>query len=242
MFLFFVGCAQTVAPLSVLGKWHIVKKGDTVESIASSYGASAELIAELNEIPAAGEIQGRDQIFVPLKSGTPPGDGKPPKVTPKKTNDTVAERSDSNNAITTHVVQGQCGQQGRPCFLWPVDGAFSRPFGKDENGDHDGIDIEAPEGTPVVAANDGEVLYSGDAIKGYGNLVLIRHEDNIITVYAHNARNVVSEGTAVKRGDKVAEVGRSGAAARDHLHFEVRVNEQPTDPLLYLPSVENQKE
>ncbi len=85
-------------------------------------------------------------------------------------------------------------------------------------------------------AADGKVLYSGDEIEGYGNLVIVRHTGDIITVYARNDKNLVREGDAVKRGEKVAHVGSSGSTKGVYLHFEVRVKEQPKNPLLYLPT------
>jgi murein DD-endopeptidase MepM/ murein hydrolase activator NlpD len=101
---------------------------------------------------------------------------------------------------------------------------------------HDGLDIKAPEGTPVRAAASGKVLYSGDGIKGYGNMVIIKHEQGLVTVYAHAARNLVKEGDNVERGALVVEVGRTGSAREAHLHFEVRKQEEPVNPLSYLPT------
>lgn len=232
----FCACVHTVAPLTLIGKWHTVEKGDTVNSVAAKYNVSPEVIAELNALSAHGKIVGREQVFIPLKEGKAPGDGKPPKkVSPVTTFSSESNSSDTVSTTSGGVI-GRCGEENRPCYLWPVDGTFSRAFGDDGEIHHDGIDIEARKGTAVVAAEDGEVLYSGDAIKGYGNLLLIRHKDKNITVYAHNDKNLTKEGVSVKRGEKIAEVGQSGAATRDHLHFEVRVNEQPVDPMLYLPS------
>jgi murein DD-endopeptidase MepM/ murein hydrolase activator NlpD len=116
-----------------------------------------------------------------------------------------------------------------------VDGEVWSGFGPKGGKHHDGIDLAAPVGTPVRAAADGLVIYSGDAIKGYGNLVILRHDGGIVTIYAHNSKNRVAEGAAVKRGETIAEVGQTGAATAPHVHFEVRVDERPRDPLLYLP-------
>ncbi len=255
LFLILVlGCgSRSVAPLKVLGAWHKVNSGDTVDSVAKRYGAESETIAELNDLPLKGEITGRDEIFIPKAGGKPPGTGAspPPPITTASasgdssstgsTGSTVKAGSTGSTGSPTGSpvkVSGKCGVDGRPCFAWPVDGKLSARFGT-RNGKHnDGIDISAPRGTAVKAADKGKVIYSGDAIKGYGNLVLLRHEGGIITVYAHNDRNVVAEGDDVKRGQKLAEVGSTGSATTVHLHFEVRVGEQPKDPLLYLPPVD----
>ncbi|MBN2718329.1 MAG: peptidoglycan DD-metalloendopeptidase family protein [Deltaproteobacteria bacterium] len=239
-------CAPTVPPLSLLGKWHTVKAGDTTERVADQYGVDAETLAELNQIPESGEIKGREQIFIPLASGKPPGDGKPQKTAPRPAppKTTASARSASVAPAPVAVAsrpKSRCGKDGRPCFMWPLKGEVIRWFGDAGGGTEsasDGIDIRAARGTAVVATDDGEVLYSGDAIKGYGNLLLLRHENNVISVYAHNERNLAREGDKVKRGEKIAEVGDSGAAAETLLHFEVRVGEQPLDPMLYLESKE----
>ena len=226
------GCgSRSVAPLKVLGVWHKVDSGDTVDSVAKRYGAESETIAELNDLPLKGEITGRDEIFIPKAGGKPPGTGAPPPPP-------IATGSGSSDSGTTDAppsASGKCGVDGRPCFAWPVDGKLSARYGMRDGKHNDGIDITAPKGTDVKAADTGKVIYSGDAIKGYGNLVLVRHDGGIITVYAHNDRNVVAEGDDVKRGQKLAEVGSTGSATTVHLHFEVRVGEQPKDPLLYLP-------
>jgi lipoprotein NlpD len=227
------GCAaKPVPPLEVLGSWHRVEDGDTVRSIAERYGADPEAVAELNDLPVDGAIARRDEIFVPKAGGSAPGTGAPP---PEPLGALASAPSSSPGTAGGET----CGSGGRPCLAWPVDGEISAGFGEHKGKPHDGIDIPAPRGTPVLAAADGVVLYSGDEIKGYGNLVIIRHEGGIITVYAHGDKNLVSEGDEVEQGQKVALVGDSGTASTTHLHFEVRVDEQPRDPLGYLESRED---
>lgn len=230
---------KAVAPLLVLGQWHTVQKGDTVDRVAAQYQVEPELIADLNDIPAKGEIVDRNEIFIPKSDGAPPGTGATP--TPPVgdgPSQNLAEKNNKSKSGTSSNVSGYCGVKNRPCFLWPTNGEFSSGFGPRGGKHHDGIDIVAPKGTPIKAAEDGVVIYSGDAIKGYGNMVLIRHTDNIITIYAHNDKNIVEEGESAKRGQTIANMGNTGSASTNHLHFEVRVNEQPVDPLLYLPTKE----
>ena len=225
--------ARRCPPLQVLGVWHDVAPGDTVEKVCARYGADPETVAELNDIPLTGAISGRDEIFIPKKGGSPPGTGAAPPAPV-----TAQGKAGAAPAPTSGPVEGHCGEEGRPCFAWPAEGKLSSLFGKRGSGHHDGIDIVAPKGTEVVAAADGAVIYAGDQIKGYGNLVLVKHEGGVITVYAHNDRILVKEGAKIKRGEKIAEIGDTGSATTCHLHFEVRVGEAPVDPMLYLPTKE----
>ncbi|MBI3783168.1 MAG: M23 family metallopeptidase, partial [Deltaproteobacteria bacterium] len=99
---------------------------------------------------------------------------------------------------------------------------------------HDGIDVSAPVGTPVRAALRGDVVYS-DALRGYGNVVIVRHDDGFATVYAHNQRNLVTAGQRVDRGEIIARVGDSGHTTGSNLHFEVRKDNIARNPLFFLP-------
>jgi lipoprotein NlpD len=221
-----VGCAHDpVPPLQLLGTWHQVQSGDSVRSVAKQYGADATALAELNDLPLEGAISGRDEIFVPKSGGKAPGTGAPPP------SPLVAAAPATGGASGQ---TGSCVAAEGSCLAWPVDGEIAVGFGERSGVEHDGIDIPAPRGTAVEAAAAGQVLYSGAEIKGYGNLVIIRHAGGIITVYAHNDENLVAEGDQVKKGQPVAKVGDSGTAKTTHLHFEVRVDERPRDPLKYL--------
>ena len=120
-------------------------------------------------------------------------------------------------------------------FRWPVRGRVISNFGdKIASGRNDGIDISVPEGTAVRAAENGVVIYSGSDLEGFGNLILIRHADGIVTAYAHNKANHVKKGAEVKRGQQIAASGRSGSATVPMLHFEVRKNAKPVNPEKYL--------
>lgn len=120
-----------------------------------------------------------------------------------------------------------------PRLSWPVRGTVTSGYGMRWGRLHAGIDIAAPEGTPVAAAADGKVIFAGWA-GGYGNLVLIAHGDGIVTAYAHLASIAVGQGARVSRGSVVGTVGSTGHSTGPHLHFEVRVNGTPVDPMAYL--------
>ena len=215
-------------PFKTFGIWYRVKEGDTIASIASRYKTQEALVAELNDLAGDASLEKREEIFVPTESVRPPGTGAKPKapVTADGAGGVPSSRQVSKRST--------CGTDDRPCLLWPVDGAVRLRFNSRADRPHDGIDISAKKGTTIVAAADGEVLYSGNAIKGYGHLVIIRHEKELITVYAHNEENTVKEGERVRRGAPIAKVGQTGSASKPHLHFEVRLGEVPRDPLDYL--------
>lgn len=119
-------------------------------------------------------------------------------------------------------------------WLWPAEGPVLSRFDPGPGMRH-GIDIGGKIGAPVRAARSGTVLYSGSGLRGYGRLIIIRHDKNYITAYAHNAQLLVSEGASVKAGQVIARMGQSGNAGRVMLHFELREQGRPKDPLAYLP-------
>lgn len=125
-------------------------------------------------------------------------------------------------------------------MAWPVRaGVLSSPFGMRNGTMHQGIDIAAPLGTPIKAADDGVVIFAGQ-LRGYGNVVILQHDGGYVTVYGHNNRNLVSEGTRVERGQEIAEMGATGRARGSNLHFEVRRDNHPENPMAYLPAPEPQ--
>ncbi|MBS2023342.1 MAG: M23 family metallopeptidase, partial [Deltaproteobacteria bacterium] len=118
-------------------------------------------------------------------------------------------------------------------LLWPVHGVLISRFGDRHGEHHEGIDLAAPEGTHIVAAAPGTVVFVGEQ-RGYGQLVLVAHGGDLVTVYAHNEENLVTVGQKVDRGQALARVGRTGNASGPHLHFEVRADAHAVDPLPYL--------
>ncbi len=122
-----------------------------------------------------------------------------------------------------------------PTFRWPVRGKVITGYGAKTNGkSNDGINLAVPEGTPVKAAEDGVVAYSGNELKGYGNLVLVRHSNGYVTAYAHASELLVKRGDTIKRGQVIAKSGQSGEVGSPQLHFEIRKGSQPVDPLQFL--------
>lgn len=127
--------------------------------------------------------------------------------------------------------------EGAALMIWPVKGNTVSSYGqRTGTSTNDGIDIAVPEGTKVQAAAAGIVIYAGDGLKEFGNTILIRHDDNIVSVYGHNSKLLVARGQQVERGETIALSGSSGNAAFAKLHFEVRKNSAPVNPIKYLPS------
>lgn len=126
------------------------------------------------------------------------------------------------------------GDDACAVMSWPVEGPLSSPFGRRDGRPHDGIDLAVPEDTPVRAACSGMVTYAGNGIRGYGNLVIVSHAGHLATVYAHNRELLVREGEPVARGQVIARSGQTGRATAPHVHFEVRKDSIPRDPLGYL--------
>ena len=124
---------------------------------------------------------------------------------------------------------------GMPSFRWPVKGRVIAGFGKQPNGtQNDGINLAVPEGTPIKAAEDGVVAYAGNELKGYGNLVLIRHADGFVSAYANASELMVKRGDTIKRGQVIAHAGQTGNVTSPQLHFEIRKGSTPVDPAKYL--------
>ena len=135
-----------------------------------------------------------------------------------------------DNAVKTAEPAGSL-----PGFRWPVRGRVIVAFGPKPNGvQNDGINLAVPEGTPIKAAEDGVVAYAGSELKGYGNLVLVRHPNGFVTAYAHTSDILVKRGEAVKRGQVIGHAGQTGNVTSPQLHFEIRKGATPVDPSQYL--------
>lgn len=125
-----------------------------------------------------------------------------------------------------------------PSFRWPVKGRIISGFGQAANGTtNDGINLAVPEGTPVKAAEDGVVAYAGNELKGYGNLVLVRHSNGYVSAYANASEILVKRGDSVKRGQTIASAGQTGNVTSPQLHFEIRKGSTPVDPTKYLGNI-----
>lgn len=211
------------APLPVTrpasGIYHVVKAGENLYRIGKAYDVAVDELARANRLKDPSQIYVGQRILIPGASRALPVDTIAP-----------AEAVPVARTPPTPV-----DSNAEP-LLWPVRGAINSGYGARGASFHDGIDIAAPEGTPIQAIERGEVIYA-DQLRGYGNIVIVRHPGGITSVYAHNQINLVREGQPVSKGEVIAKVGSTGRVTGPHLHLEIRKNNAAQDPLRYLPQL-----
>jgi murein DD-endopeptidase MepM/ murein hydrolase activator NlpD len=212
-------------PEPPLGHWYVVESGETLADIARRAGVPEEDLLEVNGFHSAADAYPGKMIFVLFGPGSHPDAGPPPEAMP------VAAEPQS---ISPSAEPQRKGPKTR--FRWPVDSPkVTSLFGSRWGRPHEGIDLQAAIGTPVYAADEGEIVYAGNTVRGYGNMVVIKHPDQLLTVYAHNSVLQVKVGDHVAAGQRIALSGQSGHATGPHVHFEVRRAQVPRDPLQFLP-------
>ena len=214
----------------VSGAVHHVRAGETLWRIARTYEVPVDELLRANGLADPTQLAAGSELFVPgaaRELPVPPAEASPSaaRIGPGRRHPPSAIPRAGGRPLDPAV-------QGEP-LAWPAAGVLISGFGSRDGDQHEGIDLACPEGTAILAADDGVVLFSGEQ-RGYGKLVLLAHGRDLVTVYAHNAANLVSAGDRVSRGEAIARVGRTGNATGPHLHFEVRVGSRPRDPLAFL--------
>ncbi|MDE2407051.1 MAG: peptidoglycan DD-metalloendopeptidase family protein [Xanthomonadaceae bacterium] len=214
------------------GATAVVRPGQTVYRIATENGITALDLALWNAIPPPYIIHPGQTLRLY------PRDGREAAPTPAPTAASVTGTSGKpapTQAVSAAVPSAAVSLPvaSTLAWLWPADGSVVSGFAAGDP-TRQGMDIAGKSGQPVRAAADGVVVYSGAGLVGYGELVIIKHNDQWLSAYGHNRARLVNEGALVKGGQQIAEMGRSGAT-RDMLHFEIRYNGKPVDPQGYLP-------
>jgi murein DD-endopeptidase MepM/ murein hydrolase activator NlpD len=229
---------------------HVVAPGETLTKISRLYGKPIHEIAKANNILAGAKLNVGDRLVIPgvrtsaLKSNATPiksvpavaqakpaPSPAPPEAEPAVSASVFAPVADAPGSKDA----GKSADASLPKFRWPANGRVIAGYGPATNGQqNDGINIALPENTPVKAAEDGVVAYAGNELKGYGNLVLVRHPNGYVTAYAHAKELVVKRGDQVKRGQVIARSGQSGNVNAPQLHFEIRKGASPLDPMRFL--------
>lgn len=202
--LFLVSCSN----MKNSGQYVYVEKPGEIKKMARRYGVSVDELKSLNPDK---KFNGGEWVFIPSKVGF------------------------AYFLKDTYVIEDY-SSLGTGRFMWPVPNFYkvSSHFGPRGRRHHDGIDIPAPKGTPIVAVDSGKVIYSGSGIRGYGNLIVLNHGDEVFTVYAHASKRIASKGDTVKKGETIALVGNTGRSSGPHLHFEIRVKNKVRNPGRFL--------
>ena len=237
LFLLFIfsilsGC-QILKNLDILssdqrGIYHTIQEGQTLYFIARAYDIDINRLRRINGIYDPTKLQIGTRLWIP-------GAWQVLEIDPKKSKQVVAQnkgrlkkRFKAKNVprIAVKAVKG--------FLIWPLKGQLTSKFGNRNGRHHDGIDISSRKGNPIIAAADGKVMFSGWGPTGYGLMVIIRHKNNLTTVYAHNSYIHIRKNQLVKQGQRIASVGNTGRSTGPHLHFEVRNDTHPQNPLNYL--------
>ncbi|MDF0516283.1 LysM peptidoglycan-binding domain-containing M23 family metallopeptidase [Bradyrhizobium yuanmingense] len=254
--------AKPVAAVAAPPSTHFVNRGDTLASIARKSRISAAELARANGIDPSAKLKLGTKLTVPgaktaavaapvaaapVAAAPVAGTLQPVAAAPAPATKVAAAAAPVQSArlaqATSNVEEKAAETPAKaaeatgalPTFRWPVRGKVVTSYGAKTNGkSNDGINLAVPEGTPVKAAEDGVVAYSGNELKGYGNLVLVRHSNGYVTAYAHASELLVKRGDTIKRGQVIAKSGQSGEVASPQLHFEIRKGSSPVDPLQFL--------
>ena len=241
-------------------RFHLVQPGDTLYSISRTYGVELSTLASINhlappyalrsgqvlDLPASVAPPERVAASPPAAQGPPPAAPAPPAAqaappapsgpppAAQATPQVGPEPPPPKPAPQAAVLPGS--PRGAGNFSWPLEGRVVASYGTGPGGTHnDGINIAARVGETVHAAEGGVVAYAGNELRGYGNLVLIKHPGGYMTAYAHNAKLLVRRGDTVKRGQAIATAGATGMVGSPQLHFEIRRGTRALDPIAYLP-------
>lgn len=222
-------------------QYHTVQRGESLYSISRMYNVDITTLSKVNNLQTPYSLSVGQRLLLPASVSTQATGAKTAasqsQTTPSAAKSaisvsTAAKRQNTASAETyTPPAQNRNSK-----FMWPVNGTVISGFGNLGSGrKNDGINIKAALGTAVKAGDAGTVAYAGNELKGFGNLILIKHKDGWITAYAHNDKMFVKKGQKVSRGEKIATVGSSGSVTTPQLHFEVRAGKKAVNPRAYLP-------
>lgn len=223
---------------------YTVQRGDSVYAISRRFKVDMTTLVRLNNIRAPYTIHTGQRLQLPANASpteqtasAPATSGAPASRSPAPATAPSAAPSSKPAAPTRVVTVPRPPARAGNGFIWPVEGRVVSTFGSKTGGRHnDGLNIAAPRGAPVRAAENGVVAYAGKEIRGFGNLLLIKHDGGLITAYAHADSLLVNRGDVVTRGQVIAKVGKTGGVESPQLHFEVRRGTKAVNPSKFLPS------
>jgi len=196
------------APVAAAGVHHRVERGQTLWRIASLYGVSVDELVRRNGLSDPDALEEGTLLFVP----------------------------GATTVLEVPLLGTRAATVDHAGWEWPVSGGrIVSGFGaRRSTHRHQGLDIDGSAGQPVLAVQDGRVVYSGSGMRGYGKTVIIDHGNGVTSLYAHNSKLLVQRGQRVQRGQPIGRLGRTGRASAEHCHLEIRRNEVPVDPLLFV--------
>lgn len=233
----FFGCARQ-------GIYHQVQPGESLGQIARLYGQSEVLLARVNGIDTPQALQKGERLFIPgatalqrakpvqqtVKASTPK-----PGQTVKNAASPSLRSAKSRKRTDAAVGKSSPPQVAKGTFIWPLQGEVLRRFGDQKPFPCKGVEIAVPVGTPVLAAAAGRVIYSGDGISSFGNMIILRHDGDFYSVYAFAQKNIAKVGTFVSQKERIALSGVPPQGRSPRLYFELRYHKEPVDPTFYLP-------
>jgi murein DD-endopeptidase MepM/ murein hydrolase activator NlpD len=218
-------------------RFHTVQSGETLYGVSRLYGVEVSTLASINHLAEPYAIRSGQMLSLPAPAlpeekntlAAPPI--KPETPAPQA-------RDETKPPASAPAIDREPRSRTGKVFAWPIEGRIVEAYGTGPTGTHnDGINIAARAGEPVRAAESGRVAYAGNELRGYGNLVLIKHPGGYMTAYAHNGKLLVRRGELVKRGQEIAKAGATGSVDSPQLHFEIRRGTHALDPTDHLPSL-----
>ncbi len=242
------GCSST------RGVYHKVLPGQTLYRISKTYQVDERYLARINDIHDPTQLRAGEVVFIPgatrvrsvsstSHSGNERSDfkraskGSAPTRVPRQ----AASKSPVTSSPEVAKISQNAGSNSsapppaKGKFIYPVKGQIVKGFGEKAGELSKGLEIAAQSGTPVISSAAGQVIYSGDGVKGYGNLIILKHDGSFYTVYGFNKKNLVNAGSFVGQGEKIALSGTPPRGGQPRLHFEIRHGKKAVNPIFYLP-------
>ena len=236
IFSLLAGCA------SRKGVYHTVKQGQTLYRISQTYGVDPTQLSRVNGVSDPTRLRVGQRLYIPQASRV---QTVPKTIKAAKSESAVAKLQPKVPPRSVSPVKTSSPAKSKPApppksptkglFAYPVKGKIVKHFGERAGNINRGVEFAVPRGTTVMAAAKGRVIYSGNGIKGYGHLIIIKHRDSYYTVYGYNEQNLVANGVDVVRGQRIALSGVPSSGGQARLHFEIRIGKEAVNPIFYLP-------
>jgi lipoprotein NlpD len=237
-----------LAACAPTGIYHTVQPGQTLYRIARTYKVEESRLASINNIKDPKKLKASQRIFIPgatrklhvpstsvTSRKTSPNPARKATTTAKTQTSPAKVESSTRKTTTAAKKTVSTNKPAKGIFVWPAKGKILNKFGKQGQKVYKGIEINLKKGSTVTAAASGKVIYSGNAIPGYGNLVILEHSDSFFSIYGYNLKNLVAMNDFVGQGEKIALSGLPPNGQSARLHFEIRKGKSAVNPILYLP-------